>query len=656
MVTLGSSLDRLKGVGPQIEQKLSDFGLKTLSDLLFYLPLRYEDRSKMVMINELTDEVATFQATVTSISSYYKRGRSIQRARVVDTTGSAQLMWFNTPYIVKQLQKGQTYSFSGKLNARGSVVHPSVERLTGDTIHTGRLVPLYSTKIDMAQGRLRRIIKTACDALSATPTAFDAAMVEQSMEYPTLEEALRELHFPNEEDAVITARERLALEELAGLILHSKAMKKIWEENAEGAAVPISGQSIPESIPFTLTESQERVISEIVADIQTSTPMNRIVTGDVGSGKTVVAGVAAYHTVAAGHYAALVAPTKLLAEQHAQTLASLFPTMPIHVRIGAKKTPLPSEPCLVVGTHAVIHALQNIQPTLLIYDEQHRFGVNQRSQALALSSSPHILTMTATPIPRSMILSLFSHLDISRITELPANRIPTKTWVLPDAKRKKLYTWLEKQHQENTSFLSLFVCPYIQASEEPNGVVDAETRFIELKKAFPKLRVALLHGKQSEQEKQKITQQLFQDEVDILVTTTIVEVGIDLPQASVMVIESAQQYGLASLHQLRGRVGRAGQQGYCYLFHSSRNEETIKRLEFFSQTNDGAAVAEFDLHRRGAGDLFGTKQHGFDTLRFASWTNTQLISDAHNLVHTLPPDWKPHPQLAPQVTTEVLHN
>jgi ATP-dependent DNA helicase RecG len=457
---------------------------------------------------------------------------------------------------------------------------------------------------------------------------------------------LTELHFPSEEDAVVTARERLALEELLGLIAHSNTLKEKWQSLTGATAVTVTEPHLPSTIPFELTGAQLRCIEEILSDIQKEVPMNRILIGDVGSGKTVVAGTACWHIIKSGKNAALVAPTQILATQHASTFAKMFPDIPVTILTGKEKNFDKAGAQLFIGTHAVINKLEKIQPALVIYDEQHRFGVKQRSEAQQLKAFPHILTMTATPIPRTMLLTIFSHLAVSVIDELPKNRVPTKTWVLPESKRTDMYQWITEQlkGQSQGDFQTLLICPFIDPSNSLalENVASTKERFETVKKYFGKsARVGLLHGRQTQKEKTEIITSLFDKKIDILVTTPIVEVGIDLPQASAIIIESSERFGLASLHQLRGRVGRAGQQGYCMLFSSSKSAVAKKRLQAFSEIHNGQQLAELDLKNRGAGDIFGIEQSGFGELRFATWTNFELISLAQRLLPKLDKGWKP---------------
>ncbi|PIR60924.1 MAG: hypothetical protein COU68_02160, partial [Candidatus Pacebacteria bacterium CG10_big_fil_rev_8_21_14_0_10_45_6] len=600
MYRLDTPLAAVKGIGPQLQATFSEHGLLFVRDLLLQLPNRYNDLSKQVLIAEaLPGESLTIRGTVVNTSNYFRGGRSIQRATISDATGKLDLLWFNAHHITQSLIKGQEYFFSGSVGSRGGMVHPSFEKISDNTIHTNRLVPIYTSTLGIQQGRVRRLCKHILEFLDKETAPHESLFAGQKL--PSLRTALSELHFPSDEELVITARERLAAEELVTLIRQAKKSKALWAKLHSAPAIKESKPIIPPSIPFTLTASQQTTIGEILVDIGRTQPMNRLLTGDVGSGKTVVAGIAARQVINQGLSACLVAPTKVLAEQHAKTLKKLFPDVPVTLVTSAqRKKVILDKPQFFVGTHALFSLLAEINPVLLIYDEQHRFGVKQRLAESKLIS--HRLTMTATPIPRSLSLSLFAHLDHSQITELPLDRIPTKTWILPAAKRAKLYDWIETQVAENPQYLAILVCPFIDQSKEPGlaQIAAANVRFKEIKKRFgPKYKVGILHGRQSPAEQQEILAKLFAQEINVLVSTPIVEVGIDLPQASALVIESAEQYGLASLHQLRGRVGRAGQQGYCYLFTSSAGQANTKRLQQLLTTTDGHKLAEFDLANRG---------------------------------------------------------
>ncbi|MBU1885934.1 DEAD/DEAH box helicase, partial [Patescibacteria group bacterium] len=447
----------------------------------------------------------------------------------------------------------------------------------------------------------------------------------------------RSLHFPDDQQLTIQARERLAIEELLSLMQHSSNIKQQWKDKACAHFIKINEKKqIPNNLPFTLTTAQQRGLREILTDIQSNTPMNRLLLGDVGCGKTVVAGIATNHTLKNNQHVAFIAPTQILAEQHFITFQQLFPEINIQLLTAKNKFTLSENPTLYIGTHAVINKLQKIKPALVVYDEQHRFGVEQRNEISKLTLRPHVLTMSATPIPRSLMLTIFSHLELSVIDEMPVGRKPVKTWLVTEKKRTNSYKWIKQQLQESGGQV-LIICPFIDPSNHEGfaKIKSATETFETLAKEFADFKVKLLHGRLTQKQKDHIIKDLFNQKIDILVSTPIVEVGVDLPAASIMIIESAERFGLASLHQLRGRVGRAGQQAYCLLFPSASSKKTRQRLEFFTKVNDGMKLAEFDLKNRGAGDLFGTDQHGFDQLKFANWTNIQLITKAHLIFEQL---------------------
>jgi len=587
------------------------------------------------------------------------------RATLQDATGKVQAIWFNNRFLKTQLIKGSEWFFCGKLSERRMLVQATVERIKTDTIHTGRLVPLYSSFGEIKVGTFRRIVKEITDRLETTDTGLDSIQHH----FPKLNQALRILHFPEENDDVALARERLALEELIGLIKHSQQIKANWKNSHSSFPIQLTTtdytQWLSQKLPFELTPDQKTVTEEILSDLQNDIPMNRLLIGDVGSGKTVVVGLAAVATVTLNQKnAVLVAPTQILAQQHVNSLQKLFPELAVQLVTTkeAKKFTLKPVPTLYVGTHAVLNKLEVINPVFMAYDEQHRFGVKQRTTPNLKHGTPHTLTLSATPIPRSLMLTLFSHLSLSTINEMPKGRIPTTTWLVSQTKKPDSLTWIGET-LEKTSGQALIVCPFIEpsANETLSGVAAAKEMFISIQafyqQHFPTLKVGLLHGKLSQTEKQKIIQDIFEQKIDIVVTTPVVEVGVDLPAANIIVVEAAERFGLASLHQLRGRVGRAGQESYCLLFSTSKTEATSKRLNIFCQENNGLKLAEHDLQNRGAGDLFGFQQHGFNNLQFASWTNLELIKNAHELYQQLKDStWEPIIKFNSSQTTDLPTN
>jgi ATP-dependent DNA helicase RecG len=665
MYSLATPLDTVKGIGPKLWEALQARHLHTVKDALLLVPLRYEDRSTRKMIYQLeVGELVTIEAEVTSTSNFYKGRRSIQSASLKDHTGKLKAMWFNNPHIVKNLVKGETYAFSGKLNDRKIFLQPTVEKLNHEAIHTGRLVPVYSVIPDVPPTTWRKLLKQMLDLLDPID---DPLLVGQEeivgRKFLDLKSALLQIHFPDTHELAVEARERFALEELVTLIQHSQALKATWQER--GGAETIAMATTQPQLPFTLTNAQERCTKEILSDLQSQTPMNRLLLGDVGAGKTAVAGLAIHQVLEASYHAAFVAPTQILVDQHAATLQKLFPQFTVQLVTSKIKPKFPVEkPTLFLGTHAVLNQLNEIKPSLIVYDEQHRFGVGHRSIAQDLKPAPHILTLTATPIPRTLMLSIFSHLGLSVIDELPPGRLPIKTWIVPKTKREAGLKWIGdqitiyKKANPGKTLQTIFVCPFIDPSraEALENVAAATQKFDEVKKALKGLRVELLHGRMKKTEQSKITAELFAQKIDVLVTTPIVEVGVDLPAATIIVIEAAERFGLASLHQLRGRVGRAGQQGYCLLFTANEKREQDERLQLFCQTHKGLELAEQDLARRGAGDLFGTQQHGFDNLQFATWSNLELITSAKQLAEALAKDQKRNwqPILQPRFDEEFV--
>lgn len=654
MYSLSSPLSRIKGIGPTLEATFAENDITTVKELLLQIPLRYEDRSARVKIADLkVGEMVTLTGKVLSPRNFYKGRRSIQSATLADDTGKVKLMWFNNPHVIERFRVGADFLVSGKLNDRKTIVQPTVEtfKQEGDNIHTGRLVPIYSGITDIPAGTLRKILKEVIDHLTIKEDSLAESGVDLAG-FLTLEDSLKQIHFPEDEERIKISRERLALEELVQLILHSHHLKDQWRHLHRAAVIPAPATPLTNNLPFELTGAQQRCLQEILEDLAHEEPMNRLLLGDVGSGKTAVAGLACQQVMAQGLNSCLVTPTQILAEQHAQSLKRQFPEMNIQVVTSQttktkKKTDEETAgtegngtPTLYVGTHAILSRLHQFKPGLLIYDEQHRFGVKQRSSAFGLERQPHLLTLTATPIPRTLLLTIFSHLSLSVIDELPPGRKPVKSWLVPNKKRDDAYDWILKELKASQAAAqALVICPFIDPSEEKafEDVAAATKIYEELSKRFKKqkTRVALLHGRMKKAEQQALTAELFAQKIDVLVTTPIVEVGLDLPAANIIVIEAAERFGLASLHQLRGRVGRAGQQAYCLLFTTSTADNVKERLTQFCETHDGLKLAEQDLQRRGAGDIFGTQQHGLDQLLFANWTDLNLVTQAKRVTDQL---------------------
>ncbi len=661
---LTDSIDKVPGIGPATANRLKKYGVEQLLDLLLLVPLRYEDRSHIRNIDQLEiGQVQTVKATVESIKEHFKitgkRKLRISNARISDQSGSCHCLWFNHRFIKQNLQIGEEYFFAGQFNQFRTFSQPVVEKVSDQTAHTGRLVPIYSQLANLKQGNLRRWLKTATDHL-----AVNEDKIAREWELLNITRSIQQLHFPEDTQLIIQARERLAIEELLALMMKSKSIKNAWQKRQALANLathlsPLLNQpqlAVPSSVPYTLTDEQLVALDEILHDLAQSHPMNRLLVGDVGTGKTVVAGVACWQIAQAGWHSALIAPTQILANQHLNTINQLFPTLPTQLLTAKTSSRTDSirlqtdQPTLFIGTQSVINKLDQIRPGLIVFDEQHRFGVNQRSLAKDNPSEnpPHLLTMSATPIPRSYMLTIFSHLDLSVIKKAPFGKKQVQSWYVPKIKHKQAYEWFASQLESLPQpRLGIIVCPFIEPTSSPElaDIPAASVVFEQLQKQWgSKLNIGLLHGQQKPPVQTQVINQLYDNKLDLLVTTSVVEVGVDLPQANLMIIEGAERFGLASLHQLRGRLGRLGQKAYCLLSSSTRDPIAATRLRLFAKENDGFVLAEQDLANRGPGDLFGLDQHGFLDLRFASWGNADLIKKAQDILEWLQkelPSWQP---------------
>ncbi len=656
-------------------KRLENLEILTLKDFLYHLPHRYDDYSLITPItNVKAGEVVTIQGTITDISNHYtKSHKQIQKAQVTDPTGSINIVWFNQPFITKTLKFGDKIALSGRIESDGfllSLTAPDFEIIPedGHTIHTGRLVPVYPETAGVSSKWLRRQVykllqKT--DELTdflPKPTLHTLGLMDYSS-------ALHEIHFPESLEKAEKARERLGFDEVFLLQLAALQRKSEWRQKLKGHAFTIEKfekdiQKFWEQLPFEPTNAQRRVIHEIFKDLEKTEPMNRLVQGDVGSGKTVVAGIAMYLAFLNGFQSVLMAPTQILAEQHYQTLNKLLTPLGITVglqtgnskTVKEKESKKPHNTDILVGTHAVLaETVQFEKLGLIVIDEQHRFGVQQRGVMREKGENPHVLTMTATPIPRTVALTLYSDLDLSVIDELPKGRQIIKTWLIPEIKREGAYKWIEGKVNEGDQ--AFIVCPFIEESESMTTVKAAAVEFERLQKhVFPKLRLGLLHGKQRPKEKDAILQDFRDKKIDILVATPVVEVGIDIPNATIIVIEAAERFGLAGLHQLRGRVGRGEKQSYCLLFTESRSPGTIHRLKSLEKIHNGAELAELDLKLRGAGELYGTLQHGKAWLKIAQIGDMKLISTARQEANKVFPELQKYPQLLGKVTELTLNH
>ena len=642
---LGSSVTDIKGVGNEVAKKLAILGIKTVSDLIDYYPRRYDDFSYVQTISKIRPGAVTIKAVIkSSAGRYARRGLHITEAVASDKSGSVRLVWFNQPYRAVSLKPDQDYYISGEFGMsyqRLSIQNPSIELVSNFPVNTARIVPVYRETKGLKSGQIRRALKDTLPVVRGIKETLPSWLVEQERMISRAD-AIEQMHFPNNQQDLLSAKRRLGFEEIFELTLAALLNKR---DNALGRTLSIPfdeklAREFVGHLPFKLTDDQKRVIWQIYKDIQKSQPMNRLVEGDVGSGKTVVAIMASLMVLKHGFQVAFMAPTEILARQHAETIHNLLEPLGIHEQVGllvggqkpaqklvAQKRIASGEIKLVVGTHALIQDKVNISKLgLVVIDEQHRFGVQQRKKLLSKAGHmPHVLSMTATPIPRSLALTLYGELDVSIIESKPANRHETITELVPLVGRQKIYEKVEKQLQLGRQVF--VVCPLIRESDLMPSK-SAEQVYDDLSKGpFKHRKIGLLHGKMKALEKDKTMQKFINHELDMLVSTTVVEVGVDVPNATVMMIENPERFGLAQIHQLRGRVGRSGHQSYCYLMLSD-NQSPSQRLRVLERSSDGFKLAEYDLELRGPGAIYGLVQHGQLDLRVAKLSDTKLIATA----------------------------
>ena len=648
-MNLDAPVSKLPLVGPAYVKRLEKLVIYTIEDLIHHVPHRYNDFSKISNVrNVRPNDTFTVIATVKTLKNIYTRNfKNIQIAEVEDKSGTLKTVWYNQPYLARTINKGDKYSFSGKVDffdREFALIAPDYEKY-GDgknLIHTGRLVPIYPETGGVSSKWLRGKINFTINTYSDEFKEFLPGDVLQKYKLIDYKSAIFAIHFPKSIYESDKARKRLAFNEL--LFLHLKNSKKRleWHENKPTRILKISDKIFKEftnSLPFKLTGSQTKATQEVLKDLENNTPMNRLLEGDVGSGKTVVAAAAAFSAFTNGYQTVFMAPTQILAQQHYETLKSIFDKFKVRVSLvtssGIKSELGKSD--IFVGTHALIHRKINLESVaLVVIDEQHRFGVEQRAHLInkigKSKFAPHVLTMTATPIPRTVALTLYGDLDLTVLTELPKGRQPITTWIVSEQKREGAYNWINKQIQTKKVQVYL-ICPLIEESfvDSMLQVKAATKEFEKIKSLFPKIKIGLLHGRQKADEKNKSLDELKKGNLDMLVATPVVEVGIDVPNATIIIIEAAERFGLAQLHQLRGRVGRGTQKSYCLLFTETKGQKVKSRLTALQKTLSGFELSELDLKLRGPGEMFGFKQHGYPELKIASWQDAGLISDSKSL-------------------------
>jgi len=648
---LDQNIDNLPSTSPLTIQRLKKIGIKTFFDLLNYFPYRYENYSLISSIEKLQpgEKVTVKGKIIDKKQEFTKRGFKIQKFLLYDGSGKMEIVFYNQPYLIKTLTTDKAASFAGTVELFGNKLIMTPNEWEIETnIHTGRLVPIYPEKKGLSSRLLRekifwlfsQLIKDKMTDILPKEIISYNRLIDEFLAYYNI-------HFPKDKLLAKEAQKRLAFDELFIIQLSAALVRKEWEKEKVGHQFKIN-KTINEKIntfinklPFQLTSAQNRAVKEILDDLSKNKPMNRFLQGDVGSGKTVVAAIACYLAYLNGYQSLFMAPTEILAKQHFQTLSMLFKNYSLKIglqtrteKINRKKNLSISDFDIVVGTHALLNEkLKFNRVGLVIIDEQHRFGVRQRAMLKEKGVNPHLLTMTATPIPRTVALVLYGELDISYLDEMPKGRLPIKTYLIPQEKRADAYSWIKKQIKEKNESVFI-VCPLIEESnvETMKSVKAAKKEFENLKAVFSEFKLGLLHGKLKTDEKNKVLEEFRNDKIKILVTTPVVEVGIDIPQATIMIIEAAERFGLAQLHQLRGRVGRSDKQSYCFLFTNSNSPQIIERLTFFAKNNLGIKLAEYDLQTRGPGEVYGEKQHGFIDLKIASFTDYHLISQTKKAV------------------------
>jgi ATP-dependent DNA helicase RecG len=644
-MNLLSPLEHIKGVGIKTGEQLQSAGLYTVGDLIDFLPRKHEDFSEVVAIARIHPGSMTIKARCEKITTRpVRRGLRITTAALVDDSGKLNAVWFNQPYRETQLKGGDEFFFSGNFEFnynKYQLTNPSVEKVSEMPVQTDRLLPVYRAIKGLKSQLVRKVLAEIRPLMTMLPETLPHDIV-QNEALLSRSDAILGMHFPKTPADVAAARERLAFEELFQLLLASQ-MNKSDNAKLTGWHIPFDQGVVGDfvkQLPFDLTGAQRRAAWEIIQDFERKVPMNRLLQGDVGSGKTVVAGLAARQAAHAGFQSAIMAPTEILASQHAETLQKMLEPHGLRVGLltgsvkGAARNTLYQQiesggVDVIVGTHAIIQdAVKFHKLGVVAIDEQHRFGVAQRQSLLQKSDHlPHLLAMTATPIPRSLALTVNGELDVSILNELPKGRKPITTKLWSPNSSAQLYSLVDAEIAKGRQ--GYVICSLIDDNPD-NDVKSVETEYKKLRNSvFKHRRIGLLHGKMKANEKDDVMTRFATGELDILVSTTVVEVGVDVPNATVMIIENADRFGLSQLHQLRGRVGRSSHQSHCYLVMSDSSKPT-PRLKEIEKSNDGFYLAEVDLRLRGPGEIYGRSQHGALNLQIATLSDTKLIARAQS--------------------------
>ena len=649
MLDLNKNIQYIKGVGPARVKLLNKLGIYTLNDIINYFPRTYEDRSKTKKLSDIYDgeEILVIAKVITTVVvRKIRKGLTIYKVIVSDKTNNCEITWYNQEYIKNKIKKGNTYKFYGKVNSKFGKLEmntPIIEEINISK-NTGKIVPIYPSTNNLTQNILRLIVENAIEEIKGQikETLPDYILKEYNL--CNLEYAIKKIHFPDNFSEYNIARKRLAFEEIMTMQLLLMKLKKSYNNELNGIQFDknIKMSDVINDLPYKLTKAQLKVLEEIDSDMESKKCMNRLLQGDVGSGKTVVSIIASYKAVKSGMQVAIMAPTAILATQHLEEFNKILSKYNIKSELLISSITKKNkneileklkngEIDIIIGTHALLE--ENVifnKLGLVVTDEQHRFGVKQREKIISKGTNPDTIVMTATPIPRTLALILYADLDISIIDELPPNRKKIDTFAVTKGLENRVNNFIKKQINEGRQVY--VVCPLVEESEEINAKSVMELAKKYKNDIFREYRVEYLHGKMKTKEKDTIMEKFKKGDIDILISTTVIEVGVNVPNASIMVVENAERFGLAQLHQLRGRVGRGKYKSYCILKYQGNSDVIKQRMKIMQDTNDGFVISEKDLELRGSGEFFGTRQHGLPEFKIASiYEDMEMIKSIQSI-------------------------